>query len=133
MISISEGLKMWILLIYVVTLAFLSLNPWVMPDPHQVVGIIAWDKIDHVVAYCLLSLLLMLIYKFPKSLGCASFMVLLTSSLLGILFEYCQNWFTTTRQFSYQDATANVFGAFFGVALYWCYRLLAVKRLKHLD
>ncbi|MEY3880320.1 MAG: hypothetical protein RIQ94_1115, partial [Pseudomonadota bacterium] len=113
MISISEGLKMWILLIYVVTLAFLSLNPWLMPDPHQVVGIIAWDKIDHVVAYCLLSLLLMLIYKLPKSLGWASFMVLLTSSMLGILFEYCQNWFTTTRQFSYQDATANVFGAFF--------------------
>ena len=132
MISVSEGSRIWILLIYLVMLTFLSLNPWVLPNPHQAVGIIAWDKIDHAVAYCLLSLLLMLIYKSPKSLGVASFMVLLTSSLLGILFEYCQDWFTSIRQFSYQDVSANVFGALLGVALYWCYRLLAVKRLKHL-
>ena len=131
MLKIAKNSKMWILLIYLVMLAFLSLNPWLMPDPHQSVGIITWDKIDHGVAYCLLSFLLMLIDKLPKSLVVSSCIVLLTSSLLGVLLEFCQNWFTLNRQFSYQDAVANVFGAFLGVALYWCYKWVVVKRLKH--
>ncbi len=38
-------------------------------------------------------------------------MILLTSSLVGVFFEYCQLWFTSTRTFSYQDAVANIFGA----------------------
>lgn len=131
MTRISVVSKMWMFLIYLVMLAFLSLNPWVMPDPHQAVGIVTWDKIEHGVAYCLLSILLMLIYKFPKSSVVYSCVVLLTSSLLGILLEYCQNWFTLNRQFSYQDAVANVFGAFLGVALYWCYNWVVVKRLQY--
>jgi len=50
---------MRVLSIYFVMLAFLSLNPWLRPDSSPAIGNIAWDKIDHAAAYCLLSLLLM--------------------------------------------------------------------------
>lgn len=118
------------LFIYVVILAFLSLNPWLQPGSSPAIGAIAWDKIDHTVAYCGLSLLLMLVYREHKQLWLVSFVVLLVGSLMGVLFEYCQLWFTSTRQFSYYDAAANVFGAVSGVALFWCYRFVAFKRVR---
>jgi VanZ family protein len=124
---------MRVLLIYVGILALVSLNPWFTPDSNRAIGYIAWDKIDHAVAYCILSLLLMSVYKYHKQPGVVSFMALLTCFLVGILFEYCQLWFTSTRQFSYEDAGFNVFGAVLGVALFWCYWFVAVKRAKQID
>ena len=116
---------MRVLLIYFVILAFLSINPWLRPDSGQAIGNIAWDKIDHAAAYCLLSLMFMSAYRCYKKRWLVSFMVLLTCPLVGVLFEYCQLWFTSTRQFSYYDAVANAFGAVLGVALFWCYWLVA--------
>jgi VanZ family protein len=116
---------MRILSIYLVILAFLSINPWLRPDSGQAISTIAWDKIDHAAAYCLLSLIFMSAYRYYKKRWLVSLIVLLTSPLVGILFEYCQLWFTSTRQFSYYDAVANAFGAVLGVALFWCYRLFA--------
>ncbi|MDD5267286.1 MAG: VanZ family protein [Methylococcales bacterium] len=114
------------LVIYVVILAFLSLNPWFLPDPSVAIGYISWDKIEHAVAYCGLSLLLILVYKNYKQPGMVSLIVLLACSLVGILLEYFQFWFTSNRMFSYGDAGANVFGAVLGVALFWCYWFVAV-------
>ena len=121
---------MRILVVYLVILAFLSLNPWLHPDPSSAIGNIAWDKIDHTAAYCGLSLLLLLTYRQHPQLRWISVIVLLASALIGVLFEYCQLWFTSTRQFSYDDALANVFGAVLGVILFWCYRVLVVKYSK---
>ncbi len=120
---------MRILSIYFVMLAFLSLNPWLRPDSSKAIGNIAWDKIDHAVAYCLLSLFLMWTCRGHKQRWVVSFMILLTGPLVGVLFEYCQRWFTSSRQFSYHDAVANVFGALLGVVLFWCY-LFVAKRAK---
>ena len=119
---------MRVLLIYIVILAFLSINPWLRPDSGQAISNIAWDKIDHAAAYCLLSLIFMSAYRYYKKRWLVSLIVLLASPLVGILFEYCQLWFTSTRHFSYYDAVANVFGAVLGVALFWCYLFVAVKR-----
>ena len=123
---------MRVLAIYFVMLAFLSLNPWLRPDSSQTIDNIniSRDKIDHVAAYGLFSLLFMSAYRRHKQQWVVSFMVLLTSSLVGVLFEYCQLWFTSTRQFSYYDAIANVFGAVLGVTLFWCYLFVVVKRVK---
>ena len=121
---------MRVLLIYLIILAFLSLNPWVHPASSLAIGNISWDKIDHAIAYSVFSLLLMTVYRSHKPLWVASFMVLLTSPLVGVLFEYCQLWFTSTRQFSYYDVIANVFGAVLGVTLFWCYLFVAVKHTK---
>jgi VanZ family protein len=119
---------MRVLAIYFVILAFLSLNPWLLPDSSLAIGNITWDKIDHAAAYGLLSLLLMSAYNCQKQHWVVSFMVLLICPLLGVFIEYCQLWFTSTREFSYYDAAANVFGAVSGVALFWCYWFVAVKR-----
>ena len=119
---------MRVLSIYFAALAFLSLNPWLRPDSGLAIGNIAWDKIDHTAAYCLLSLLFMLTYRRHKQRLLVSLTVLLTCSLIGILFEYCQLWFTSTREFSYYDAVANAFGAVLGVALFWCYLFVDLKR-----
>ena len=123
--------KMRVLSIYFVILAFLSLNPWLHPDSGLALGDIPWDKIDHAAAYGLLSLLLMSTYRFHKQQWIISFIVLLTCSLVGVLLEYCQLLFTSTREFSYYDAVANAFGAVLGVALFWSYLLfVALKRAK---
>jgi VanZ family protein len=121
---------MRVLFCYFVILFFLSLNPWLHPDSSPAIGNIAWDKIDHAAAYGLLSLLLMSAYRCYKQQWVVSFMVLLTCPLVGILFEYCQLWFTSTREFSYYDAIANAFGAVLGVTLFWCYMFVAIKRAK---
>jgi VanZ family protein len=122
--------KMRLLSIYFVILGFLSFNPWLLPGSSLAIGNIAWDKIDHATAYCLLSLLLMSVYRYNKQLWVVSFMVLLTCPLVGVLFEYCQLWFTSTRQFSFNDAIANAFGAVLGVVLFWFYLFVAVKHAK---
>jgi VanZ family protein len=115
---------------YFVILAFISLNPWLLPGTGLAVANIAWDKIDHAAAYCLLSLLLISACRYHSHQWVVSFMILLTSSLLGVFFEYCQLWFTSTREFSYYDAVANVFGAVLGVTMFCCYLFVARKHAK---
>jgi VanZ family protein len=119
-----------VLLINFVILVFLSLNPWLHPDSSQAIGNIAWDKVDHLAAYCLLSLLFLSTYRRHKHQWVVSLFTLITCSLVGILLEYSQLWFTFTRQFSYYDAIANSLGAVLGVTLFWCYRFVVIKRNK---
>jgi VanZ family protein len=119
---------MHLLSIYFVFLAFISLNPWINLDFGLAFGHIAWDMIEHAAAYCFLSWLLIWEYRRHKQQWVVSSMVLLACALVGVLFEYCQLWFTSTREFSYHDAVANVFGAVLGLALFWCYLFVAEKR-----
>ncbi len=116
---------MRIVLVYLFLLIWLSLNPWFRPDPGQAIDKITWDKVDHAAAYCVLSLLLMFSSRDNKPQWLVSFMILLASALVGVILEYCQLWFTSTREFSYFDAIANVFGAVLGVVLFCCYRFVA--------
>lgn len=108
-----------LLLSYLIILGFLSLNPWVLPDPEPVMGFITWDLLDHAGAYGLLSILMMIAFKHQCRPLVMTGIVVITSGLVGILFEYGQYWFTSTRQFSFYDAVANVFGAVLGVAVLW--------------
>ena len=121
-----------VLPIYIVILVFLSLNPWLHPDSSLAIGNIAWDKLDHAAAYGGLALLLMSLFRRHRRQWIISVKVLLLCCLVGILIEYCQLWFTSTRQFSYSDAGANVFGAILGVSLFWCY-LLTFKIVEKND
>ena len=107
-----------VLLIYCAALAFLSLNPWARPDSGQAIGEVAWDKIDHAIAYCLLSLLMMSVFRFYKQQKRVVTLVLLMSSGLGILLEYCQLWFYVNPHVFLRYVIANVFGAVFGVIVY---------------
>lgn len=109
----------WWLLLYLVILGFLTLNPWLRPDSNLAIGFIPWDLLDHAVAYGLLSVLMMLAFRQKDCPWVMTSLVILASSLLGVLFEYCQYWFTVNRQFSFFDAVANVCGAVLGVIVFW--------------
>lgn len=108
------------LLFYLIILGFLSLNPWLLPDPKQAIGFITWDLLDHAAAYGLLSGLMMLTFGRQDRPLIITSITILTSSLIGVLFEYGQYWFTSTRHFSFYDAAANVFGVVLGVVVFWC-------------
>ncbi len=109
----------WLWLIFLIILGFLSLNPWLLPDPEQAVGFITWDLLDHAAAYSLLSVLMMLAFRQQERPWVMASIVIPVSSLIGVLLEYCQYWFTSNRQFSFFDAAANVCGAALGVIVFW--------------
>ncbi len=109
----------WLWLVFLIVLAFLSLNPWFLPDPKQAVGFITWDLLDHAAAYGLLSVLMMLAFSNQERFWVKAGVVIPASSLIGVLLEYCQYWFTSNRQFSFFDATANVCGTVLGVLVFW--------------
>ncbi|MFI3187553.1 MAG: VanZ family protein [Methylococcaceae bacterium] len=109
----------WLLLFcYLIILGFLSLNPWLLPDPKQAIGYVTWDLLDHAVAYGGLSMLMMLLFRQHDRPWIKVVMVILASSLTGILLEYSQAWFTLNRQFSLFDAAANVCGSVLGVLVF---------------
>ena len=116
-----------ILLIYVVILAFLTFNPWILPGSSMLVGIVL-DKLEHAIAYSGMSFLIMLAYGITKSSRMSSLIAFLFCSSIGLLFEFIQLWFTTNRQFSINDAIANVLGALLGVAVFWGYSCVVLKR-----
>lgn len=119
-----------VLLAYLLVLLFFSLNPWLHPDSGSAFGKVSWDKIDHALAYSLLSSFLLFANRQDPRRGLTSLAVLLSCTSLGILVEYCQLWFTANRQFSYQDALSNSIGSALGVVMYWCVWLLASRVRK---
>jgi VanZ family protein len=120
----------WLWLIFLIILGFLSLNPWLLPDPAQAVGFITWDLLDHAAAYGLLSVLMMLAFRRQERLWLMAGTVILASGLTGVLLEYGQYWFTANRQFSFSDATANVCGAVLGVIGFWVVRVCRKRFLS---
>jgi VanZ family protein len=109
----------WLWLFFLIILGFLSLNPWLRPESTQAIGLVTWDLIDHAAAYSLLSVLMMLAFRQQDRPLVMASIVIPAASLTGVLFEYCQYWFTVNRQFSIFDATANVCGAVLGVIVFW--------------
>lgn len=112
------------LTIYIAILAFLSLSSSVAMDSTIAFGFVSWDMLDHAAAYGGLAVLLMFIVKRYQTYTRATLWVILMCGTMGMLMEYCQLWFTETRQFSLHDAGANVFGSMLGVAVFWGYALL---------
>ncbi len=88
-------------------------------------GILSWDLVDHAIAYAGLAIVTILASR-DRIRGWALLaLAALFPSLVGILNEFCQSWFTTTRTFSYFDAYANCFGALMGSALFWSYQAIS--------
>ena len=120
----------YLIAVYLFILAFLSLNPWLMPSSSLAFGVLPWDKVEHMLAYGLLSGLILYTCKFVKHKGLFSIAVLSICSLIGVGFECCQYWFTSSRNFSMGDAGANVFGALLGVMAFWSLSFIAQLRSK---
>lgn len=112
-------MKKWLLPGYLTALAFLSLNPWFLPSPEPALGTIPWDGVDHAVAYAGLAVLTLFgVREWPRGWQRLLWALVFTLGV-GLLYEYCQFWFTTTRNFSYADVYADGVGALLGIVLFW--------------
>ncbi len=111
-----------LLFCYLLILGFLSLNPWLLPDPNKAIGSITWDLLDHAVAYGGLSILMLLTFKQERRLWVNTLVVFILASFIGVFLEYSQYWFTLNRQFSFFDAVANLFGSMLGILVFWLVR-----------
>jgi VanZ family protein len=115
-----------LLIIYISLVIFLTLNPWLRPDSSSAIGFLTWDMIAHAIAYGVLSGVLMLVFIGRGNALTITTMVILVCGLGGILMEYCQYWFTSTRQMSLHDAVSNVMGAILGAMVFWSVRIFAL-------
>lgn len=113
-----------LLFVYLIILGFLSLNPWLLPSSGRVISFVTWDMLAHAASYSGLSLLMLVCLRtWQQPLVLIMFVVLFFCSSIGILFEYCQYWFTLTRQFSFYDIAANFFGVVLGLFYFGVFRL----------
>lgn len=123
--SLNNVLKL--LFVYLIILGFLSLNPWIQPGSGKVIGFVAKDMAAHAAAYGGLSLLMLIsLRKWQRPLIVVMFVVLVSCSAIGVFFEYCQSWFTSSRQFSFHDIAANVFGSMLGLLCFGLFRFSRV-------
>ncbi|QFY42046.1 hypothetical protein F6R98_04900 [Candidatus Methylospira mobilis] len=108
------------ILIYLSVLLFLSLNPWLRPDPAGVAddSSLTWDFIDHCLAYAGLTIMLLASCPSHRKHPLNTLAVLAAVIVLGFSIEIAQFLFTTRRQFSLLDAEANASGALVGTLLY---------------
>jgi VanZ family protein len=115
-----------LLILYIIIVVFLSLNPWLKPDSSEAFGFLTWDMIAHAGAYGGLAMVLMLALIRRGTGLTITALVILVCGLSGILMEYCQSWFTITRQLSMHDAVANFMGAVLGATAFWGMRGLGM-------
>lgn len=84
------------------------------------------DKINHFIAYCLLTLLLYN-YLNTKKLKYALWYALTIASAYGILIEWLQKILTNNRMYDVYDMIANCFGAVIAVIFIIVYKKLKLK------
>ncbi len=84
------------------------------------------DKIEHAIAYFVLTFLWLL--KFKKQ--SAKIIVLITVVLYGVLLEVLQFKLTDYRTFDYMDMLANAFGA---LLAFLVFKFLEKKQFKLLN
>jgi VanZ family protein len=100
-------------IIWVLVILYLS----AFSGPQIDIGFIAPDKLGHLMAYGLLSILI--VWKNIKNQEKLSrnlfLIVLIVSSSYGILMEIMQYLFFPNRYFEYGDMIANLLGSFFGL------------------
>ena len=123
----EKVLNLRLIVLYLLLLSFLSLNPWLRPDGRQIAGLITWDLVDHATAYGLLTILFLSACKWAtgRRQYLLTLMAVLTSSTMGLVLEFFQLWFTSTRSFAFSDAIANALGAVTGAAAFWAVLILA--------
>ena len=93
----------------VITLTVISVIP---KDLNQVMGIDIWDKLEHFLAYFILSFTGMLAYREKRILPLIFFGLVALGSGLEIIQVYIPN-----RQGGIDDAIANMAGGITGIAV----------------
>jgi len=89
------------------------------------INIIGIDKIVHIVLHLLFTFFWgITLVKSGKwsSFSKVMYVSFLLSFLFGLLIEFVQGYFTTTRSADITDVLANVFGALFAIALLYQFK-----------
>lgn len=109
-----------ILVVYLSTLGFLSLNPWIRPVSTG--GAFSPDKIDHALAYGGLAVVIYFclprLRKDARRPSPAWLVAVGLATLIGIVMEIAQSLFTVNRSGSLEDAAVNVLGAVLGYIIF---------------
>ena len=95
--------------IWLLTITVLSLmsHP---PAPEE--GVLAWDKLQHALAYALLTLLGALAFTFYRSSRAERFLsAAVTAVVIGGLLEIAQGMLTVVRSAEFGDLLADAAGA----------------------
>ncbi len=100
---------MWCLAIVLVIVACLLPGQ----DLPEVPG--GFDKLEHLVAFCLLAMAAVQLYATRRALVVAA----LGLVALGIAIEFAQGTLTTTRSMDAWDAVADACGVLLGMASVW--------------
>ena len=85
------------------------------------------DKMVHFVFYFLVTILWVFYVSFYQFNFKKSLIVLFAAIVYGILMEFFQGFFTTTRSADLLDIIANSFGAFFG----WTFSKRYLQNKRH--
>lgn len=89
------------------------------------VSIVGIDKIVHIFLHLFFTLLwgiaLVKIKRFDSFSKLMRFLFVL-SLVFGLLIEFIQGYFTATRSADVTDVLANIFGAFFAIALLYQFK-----------
>jgi VanZ family protein len=75
------------------------------------------DKVLHAVSYCMLSFLWS-VYVKNKYSNTYSFIIFTCCTSFGILMEFFQDRWTSTREFDNYDILANTIGVILGIMLF---------------
>ena len=93
------------------------------------IDLFSFDKINHLAAYGLLSVLMCWgIWKEKKAFKSKVLLiVLIISSTYGVLMEIMQYLFFPNRYFDYGDIIANILGSILGIFIIRIYYLFYIK------
>jgi VanZ family protein len=102
-------LRILVLTVWVMTIAWMSLDP----SPPEIGGVLAWDKLQHVLAYGFLALLIarVLACRLRGHHRAAWWQAWIAATLFGLLLEILQLAMQKGRSAEWQDLLADALGA----------------------
>lgn len=113
----------YIAILVTISIAILSLAKI---GKQTVINISHLDKIEHAIAYLVLTVLWLLSFKKKQY----QLLVIVCAIIYGVLMEFLQANLTTYRYFDYLDMLANTFGVLLGFLIF---KMIQKKQYKLLN
>ncbi len=113
----------YIAILVTISIAILSLAKI---GKQTVINISHLDKIEHAIAYLVLTVLWLLSFREKQH----QLLVIACAIMYGVLMEFFQANLTTYRSFDYFDMLANTFGVLLGFLIF---RMIQKKQYKLLN
>lgn len=116
-VKISSRQWKWMSLVWLMLTTILLVMPGsALPKSNLFSSIPEFDKLVHIFLFAVLTALSLKALQPSKLFGLL--LLILIVILYGVLIEYVQMYFTTTRSFDERDIVADAIGAILGWGLY---------------